>query len=1599
MYKIQLLNNDGSISSIYDQSRVNERSVSAPTCSLSINEAGTLEFTLTKNHPFINALEPLSSFISVLDDGEEIFYGRVLKRSDPTLTGMVTFNCEGALTFLLDSEIPPDGKDGNGNQITRNLTAQQFFEWCITTHNSEVDDSRRQFTVGTVNADQRYKVDTYSISNYTQTKSAIENQILDVYGGFIRIRPKNGGGHYIDWIQNYETLNPQPVQIGNNIEDQTNETDGSDLFTVLRPVGKDGITLDTPTIDLYPSELMNKYGRIVKTIEFKSATTKAELQTQANDYKQRIEKTLYINSSIQLVDLHYLDGTKPKIRLGDRFNNINGLEGTEVVVSSIELHFEAPQNDTIELKNRKSLDPDLTPEGNRHNGKNSYTKRGSKKESQYFKYLKEYEDTLEVLAPKVYMHGELLQQHYERIEQQAGYYESLSSRADSADEVISSHTETVNNIEQTIRDVVGSARIQDGYTLTDIVGKFEIWEDQNGHVTVHLKDGAALTLDDTNGQTVTVGTRLSEVYNSTNNMNQFVQNFHGSTLWTQRDNITGIVGHFTEVDTVVPDPDHPGQYKTVKKLVVESGGGFQIREDGVEYGLYMTPESAYNEVSLAAGANPQAKGLYEKLANGTYVLTSDTTVQSGKKYYKRGGNAVLTAGMIVDKINNETVTKIQGDRVNIVAKNVKITADKGLETIVGHWEEEEYLMEDGSHHPIIDPETGEQLVGKRLVYKADGGMRVRRLRDDGMQAEFGVYDDGNLTGGILVEKINGQTTSYIRGDRIIIGNIDGNDLDTWASGAEGLIASKASIYQLNAVRATVSDLEALVGNIEKLSSSIGRINALTVKALFTTGMLTLGSSSGGLTINGPNSGQSVKMTYTTLKGTIKEAKVLEDTNTLRLTRYDGTSIDFNKATPLSEEWSGTNNRTYTVIATQSGIETDRKSVTTSVTSDWEGNTFKVTLAQGSQSLGTVSALPQLYLESSQGSAYLDASIATFDSGGHATVRGNKKRLYIVKNGNTISVRDQDSTTTGSVYAMKTITDYADGQTAEAGSLTVYQPSVNESSLSASSTRTSIKVRSSAKTTNSSTKYSTDKTLTLTRWYYTNSSGTENQRCVELRDGNTTIGRIDVMQDYNLGYSAGQTAEANGLTVYAPSVNESSLSANYTRTSIKVRSSAKTTNSSTQYSTNKTLTLTRWYYTNSSGTENQRCVELRDGNTTIGRIDVMEDYNFGYSAGQSAGRTAEAGSLTVYQPSVNESSLSANYTRTSIKVRSSANTTNSSTQYSTDKTLTLTRWYYTNNAGQANQRCIELRDGNTAIGRIDVMEDYYDGYDAGSSASQADARTAEANSLTVYAPSVNESSLSANSERTSIKFRSSAKTANSSTKYSNDKVFSLTRWYYTNSDGTENQRCVELRDGNTAIGRIDVMQDYNLGYSAGQTAGYSSGKEDGKAVEADSLTVYQPSVNEESLGANSTRTSINFRSSAKTTNSDTKYSTDKTFSLTRWYYTNSNGTENQRCVELRDGNTTIGRIDVMQDYNLGYSSGYSIGYDDGYDVGYNDGKALYPNTISIRQVSGYASARKMVMYFQDNTGAYHAAANGASLYWYYSAGDMNNTGSYKTVHYS
>ena len=563
MYRIECDNVE-----VFNTSRMDELPVAEAGLSEQLNEAGSLRFVLVQGHPSYGIPEGMATYVKAYEDDEIIFDGRVLSDTLPTFSGQITYECEGALSFLMDSEVTP-------SRSVMNKTPQEFFEWCIQQHNADIgNDSKRTFQPGNVTISERNKAEKFQISSYTQTKSAIESNLINVYGGYLKVRYSNGV-RYLDWLENYsDSINPQAIVIGQNVIDRAFSNSGEGLYTVLRPVGKNGLLLDTPTIDVFSQAMINKYGRIIKSVSFSDASTKAALQTKAEEFIARIKKTLLCTGSIKMVDMHYLDGTSPKVKLGDRFTNIEGLTGTEMTISALERDFLREFEDSCEFGNEKSLNDDG---GRSASAISKATSRAGSAAGMNYKHIIELGDMLEINAEILNMHGDTLTQHYNTIAQQANQITSLST--------------TVEDHGQRVLAIEGTGVIQNDEMLTQFAGTMRLIRNAQGIVTgIEFVDGTMVMNTDEEGHMVTVGAAIAANSGA-------VQTIQGSGLWTQRDNITGVCGEFD----IVEDP-----LTHVKSIVIKSGGGMKIRENNVEYGVY-------HEGNLTGGM------IVDKLDDGTVV--------------------------------------------------------------------------------------------------------------------------------------------------------------------------------------------------------------------------------------------------------------------------------------------------------------------------------------------------------------------------------------------------------------------------------------------------------------------------------------------------------------------------------------------------------------------------------------------------------------------------------------------------------------------------------------------------------------------------------------------------------------------------------------------------------------------------------------------------------------------------------------------------------------------------------------------------------------------------------------------------------------------
>ena len=814
MYRITAMNPDGSQITIYDPAGAGPLPVLGPRSTEELNEAGSLEFSLVYGHEAWERLSPKKTYISAELDGREIFYGRVLNADPSPLTGQIQYMCAGALSFLQDSEVPPDAKKSDGTSDFKTMTAEAFFRRCIAAHNADIgNDPRRTFTVGTVSHSRKNEEREYQLSSFQDTKSTIDQQLISYYGGFLRTRRENGT-LYIDWVEQYGDADQGVLELGRNIISLLHRMTGEDLYTSIRPVGNDGLTLSgSQTIDIFPSGEMAEYGKIVKSMSFPDATTEANLRSKAEALVNKIQKTMIVSSEISLVDMIFTDEDSHGVNLGDTYSHIVGLEGVVMTVGARNRDFENPQNDSCTLKNPKSFEGNAN--GESRNSASSISKRSSRNSSGLgysYKYIHEFQDRLELNTKEIYINAEQLELHADMFVETANEFARIS------------HVE--GTMQDDLNMIMGTGVFQNSEHITNVAGQFQY--DPVTHA-VELVNGTEFKIHSQDGAMITVGTRLTD-------LSEKDAEFRGSALWTQRDNITGVTGEF-EVKYV------DGK----RTLVIKSGGGIKIRRDNTEFGLY-------DQGNLTGGI------IVQKVNEGTLTMIRGDIIDLSS-------NSAF-ANLIIDKNGIQNTVRQQGEAIGMHTETINGVLHT-VSTLTGSalWTQRDNITGvTGQFEVVTDQSTGKKTL--RVI--SGGGLKI--LRDN---TEFGVYDDGSLTAGIICNKINGGTATIKAKNIILDGTTKISDVFTISS--DRLRSSKPIVISYSG------------------KDSIFAADALATDNVHARANLTIGGS--------------FILDQATVGAMIKTA--VQSGNVLTLTRFDGTTLDFSKATSLSGQWSG---GTYTVTA-------------------------------------------------------------------------------------------------------------------------------------------------------------------------------------------------------------------------------------------------------------------------------------------------------------------------------------------------------------------------------------------------------------------------------------------------------------------------------------------------------------------------------------------------------------------------------------------------------------------------------------------------------------------------------------------------------------
>lgn len=327
--------------------RIPDLSLTNLTCELEVNKTGTLKFTIPATHPKKDALKKMYSELSLYQDEDWLYSGRVLS-DEVDFYGNRTVECEGELSYLLDSI--------QRYHEYHDISVKDYFTDLIAKHNADVD-ARKRFTVGQVtvvdNNDSLYRYSTYE-----NTWKTIEDRLISRLGGYIRIRHEDGN-RLIDYIEDYGHTNDQVIRFGENILDLTQEVDCDSLVTVIVPLGKrDEETGERLTIKsvnggkdyIEDPDAIAKYGRIVKTVEYDDVTLPENLLRKGKEVLNR-QKLLIASITITAIDLHLIDVDIERCKVGDNIRVVSEPHGLDdyMVVQKIYLDLLNPQNSKLTL--------------------------------------------------------------------------------------------------------------------------------------------------------------------------------------------------------------------------------------------------------------------------------------------------------------------------------------------------------------------------------------------------------------------------------------------------------------------------------------------------------------------------------------------------------------------------------------------------------------------------------------------------------------------------------------------------------------------------------------------------------------------------------------------------------------------------------------------------------------------------------------------------------------------------------------------------------------------------------------------------------------------------------------------------------------------------------------------------------------------------------------------------------------------------------------------------------------------------------------------------------------------------------------------------
>lgn len=317
MYKI-FLNDDVMYSANVENLKIFE-----PKIELEQNALGSFSFKIEKSNPNYYRIEKMKSLITVYQENDIIFRGRVTEDGDNTQK-IKNVYCEGELSFLIDSIQESYNYQGS---------VRGFFELLINNHNAQVEEYK-QFKVGEVTVTDANDYITRSDTLYLTTWESIKKKLIELLGGYIVVRHE-ADGNYIDYLADYNTLNSQEVTFGENLLSVKRTENGANIATVIIPLGakledsEERLTIESVNDGkkyIESEEGIKNYGRITKVVTFDDVTLPENLKSKG---EKALGEAVMLTASIEInaVDMASIKKNIHNFKLNSKIKVVSEYHG------------------------------------------------------------------------------------------------------------------------------------------------------------------------------------------------------------------------------------------------------------------------------------------------------------------------------------------------------------------------------------------------------------------------------------------------------------------------------------------------------------------------------------------------------------------------------------------------------------------------------------------------------------------------------------------------------------------------------------------------------------------------------------------------------------------------------------------------------------------------------------------------------------------------------------------------------------------------------------------------------------------------------------------------------------------------------------------------------------------------------------------------------------------------------------------------------------------------------------------------------------------------------------------------------------------------